>query len=94
MPAPAVLTRDGEDFVWVVDLPASTVSLRKVLLSRDSGDIRAFMVLGETYDPALLARMGVLGIKGDAARARDYYAKALAAGMGAARERMAALEAP
>ena len=48
------------------------------------------MVLGETYDPASLARMGVLGIKGDAAKARDYYAKALAAGMGAARERMAA----
>jgi RND family efflux transporter MFP subunit len=40
VPASAILTRDGEDFVWVVDLPASTVSLRKVLLSRDSGDIR------------------------------------------------------
>ena len=60
----------------------------------EGGDVRALMVLGESYDPATLTRMGALGIKGDAGRARDYYAKALAAGMGAARERMAALEAP
>jgi RND family efflux transporter MFP subunit len=40
VPGSAVLTRDGEDFVWVVDLPASTVALRKVQLSRDGGDIR------------------------------------------------------
>jgi RND family efflux transporter MFP subunit len=40
VPASAVLTRNGEDFVWVVDLPASTVSLRKVQLSREGGDIR------------------------------------------------------
>ena len=60
----------------------------------EGGDARALMVLGESYDPATLARIGVLGIKGDASKARDYYAKALAAGMGAARERMAALEAP
>jgi TPR repeat protein len=60
----------------------------------EAGDARALMVLGTSYDPVTLARMGALGIKGDAARARDYYAKALAAGMGAARERMAALDTP
>ena len=53
----------------------------------------AILVLGDTYDPTTLARMGALGVKGEAAKARDYYAKALAAGMGAARERIAALEA-
>lgn len=80
----------------LIALAAGDIVGARLYLERaaDSGDIRAFMVLGETYDPASLARMGVLGIKGDAARARDYYAKALAAGMGAARERMAALEAP
>ena len=80
----------------LVALAAGDIAGARLYLERaaDSGDVRAFMVLGETYDPASLARMGVLGIKGDAARARDYYAKALAAGMGAARERMAALEAP
>jgi TPR repeat protein len=80
----------------LVALAAGDIVGARLYLERaaDSGDVRAFMVLGETYDPASLARMGVLGIKGDAAKARDYYAKALAAGMGAARERMAALEAP
>jgi hypothetical protein len=57
----------------------------------DDGDARALLVLGETYDPTALARMGALGVKGEAARARDYYARALAAGMGVARERIAAL---
>ena len=40
VPASAVLTEDGETFVWVVDLPASTVSLHKVELSEDEGGIR------------------------------------------------------
>jgi RND family efflux transporter MFP subunit len=39
VPASAVLTRDGEDCVWVVDLPESTVSLRKVTLSREGREI-------------------------------------------------------
>ncbi|MGX4801819.1 efflux RND transporter periplasmic adaptor subunit [Bradyrhizobium guangdongense] len=30
LPASAVLTRDGGDFVWVVDPPAGTVSLQKI----------------------------------------------------------------
>ena len=41
VPASAVLTRDGADFVWVVDLPAGTVLLRKVVLSREGGEVRA-----------------------------------------------------
>ena len=40
MPPSAVLTKDGESFVWVIDLPASTVSLQKVDLSPDEGGIR------------------------------------------------------
>jgi hypothetical protein len=57
----------------------------------DAGDGRALLALGETFDPETLARMGARGIKGDAAIARDYYAKALAAGVSDARERMASL---
>ena len=58
----------------------------------DEGDKRALMVLGDTYDPATLTRLGAMGIRGDAGRARDYYAQALAAGVGAARQRIAALD--
>jgi hypothetical protein len=60
----------------------------------EAGDARALLALGETYDPAALARIGARGIKGDAARARDYYSQALAAGLGDARERMAAITSP
>jgi len=80
----------------LVALAAGDITGARQYLERaaEAGDARALMVLGTSYDPATLARMGALGIKGDAARARAYYAKALAAGMGAARERMAALDTP
>ena len=37
VPASAVLKEDGQTFVWVVYLPSSTVSLRKVTLSTTDG---------------------------------------------------------
>jgi membrane fusion protein, multidrug efflux system len=40
VPASAVLTKDGDTFVWVVDPPTSTVSLRKVALSADGSGMR------------------------------------------------------
>ncbi len=51
------------------------------------------MALGDTYDPTTLARLGAVGLKGDGATARDYYSRALSAGVGGARERIAALAA-
>jgi hypothetical protein len=80
----------------LVALAAGDITCARLYFERaaDAGDARALMALGTTYDPATLARMGALGIKGDAGKARNYYARALAAGMGAARERMAALDAP
>jgi len=59
----------------------------------EGGDARALMALGDTYDPTTLARLGALGLKGDEALARSYYSRALAAGVGGARERIAALAA-
>jgi TPR repeat protein len=59
----------------------------------EAGDGRALVALGDTYDPATLKRLGVVGLEGDAAKARDYYARALAAGASGARERLAAFAA-
>jgi hypothetical protein len=77
----------------LVALAGGDITGARLYLERaaEAGDTRALMALGTSYDPATLARMGALGIKGDPAKAREYYAKALAAGMGAARERIAAL---
>ena len=80
----------------LVALAGGDVAAARAFLERaaEAGDARALLVLGDTYDPATLARMGALGLKGDAARARDYYARALSAGVAAARDRIAALEVP
>jgi len=59
----------------------------------EAGDARALVALGDTFDPATLSRLGVVGLKGDGAKARDYYARALAAGASGARERLASLAA-
>ena len=40
VPESAVLNNDGENFVWVVDRPTSTVSLRKVDVLRDEAGIQ------------------------------------------------------
>jgi hypothetical protein len=79
----------------LVALADGDVAAARAFLDRaaDEGDTRALMVLGDTYDPATLTRLGAVGIRGDAARARDYYARALAAGVAAARQRIAALDA-
>jgi len=57
----------------------------------EGGDARALIALGDTYDPATLARLGAVGLKGDGKIARSYYSRALSAGVGGARERLAAL---
>ncbi len=79
----------------LVALADGDVAGARAFLDRaaDDGDTRALMVLGDTYDPATLTRLGAVGIRGDVARARDYYARALAAGVGAARQRIATLDA-
>jgi TPR repeat protein len=58
-----------------------------------AGDARALVALGDTFDPTTLSRLGVVGLKGDEAKARDYYARAVTAGAPGARERIAALAA-
>ena len=79
----------------LVALAGGDVAAARAFLERaaEAGDARALLVLGDTYDPATLARMGALGLKGDASRARDYYARAVSAGVAAARDRIAAFEA-
>jgi TPR repeat protein len=56
-----------------------------------AGDARALVALGDTFDPATLSRLGVVGLRGDEAKARDYYSRAVTAGAPGARERVASL---
>lgn len=72
------------------DIAAARAFLKR---AADEGDARALMALGDTYDPTTLSRLGALGLKGDEGVARSYYSRALAAGVGGARERIASLAA-
>ena len=58
----------------------------------EEGETRAFLALGDAYNPSVLTRLGVLGAHGDPAQARDYYNRAVAAGLTGAKDRLAALE--
>ncbi len=79
----------------LVALADGNVADARAFLERaaDEGDTRALLVLGDTFDPATLKRLGAMGIRGDSAQARDYYSRALAAGVGAARQRIATSDA-
>lgn len=70
------------------------IAVARELLSRDelveTGEA-AFM-LAETYDPNVLAALGVDGVPADAETARRHYDAALAKGITAAAQRLDALE--
>jgi membrane fusion protein, multidrug efflux system len=60
VPASAVLAKDGTNFVWVIDLPTSAVSLQKVDLSKDEGGIR---VTGGLAPGARIVTAGIHSLK-------------------------------
>jgi len=69
------------------------VSGARLLLERvlASGHARGAFLLAETFDPNVLSKLGTLGLKGDAAKAREFYRQAQTLGMAQARERLEAL---
>lgn len=60
LPASAVLTRDGGNFVWVVDQPTNTVSLYKVDLAMDQPGAR---VTGGLVPGARIVTAGIHSLK-------------------------------
>jgi hypothetical protein len=65
----------------------------RIVLERaaETGSAQASFTLAETYDPLILGKWGTYGTRGDAAMARDLYAKAKAGGIKEATERLDAL---
>lgn len=70
------------------------ISGARLLLERsmNAGHARAAFLLAETFDPHVLSRLGALGIRGDAAKARELYARARSLGIPQAQERIEALQ--
>jgi TPR repeat protein len=78
----------------LVALAKGDLSTARLYLTRaaEAGEPRAWVALADSYDPSMLAKLGVVGAPGDAQRAKDYLEKAAAAGVVAAKDRMAALD--
>ena len=68
-------------------------SAARLLLTRAarSGSAEALALLGQSYDAAALAELGVKGVRADAGEARKYYRQAAAAGSADAKRRLAKL---
>jgi RND family efflux transporter MFP subunit len=60
VPASAVLAKDGTNFVWLIDLPSSSVSLHRVDLATDEGGIR---VTGRLAPGARIVTAGIHSLK-------------------------------
>ena len=63
------------------DVAAARVLLRR---AAEHGDPQAAVALGETYDPAVLKRLGIIKFNPDLAQAREWYRRAADLGSAAA----------
>jgi hypothetical protein len=70
----AALVKRGKDFAAHGDLISARLLLRRAVEAGDSAE--AALALGETFDPLVFQRLGVIGIKPDAASARKWYERA------------------
>ena len=68
-----LLMQQGEQFVASGDLVAARLVYRR---AAESGNAAAALALGATFDPVVLARIGVRGMGADIEKARSWYEKA------------------
>ena len=80
-----LLTKQGEQFAEAGDLVAARVLF---LRATEAGDATAATALAATYDPAVLAKLGVVGMGADVEKARFWYQKAASLGSSDAKRRL------
>jgi len=67
------LIKQGEQFAASNDLVAARLVFQR---AAEAGDATAALAMGATYDPIVLAKLGVLGMSADIGKARSWYEKA------------------
>jgi len=82
------LLNRGQAFLNQGDVSAARLALERVA---EAGEARAALALGATYDPMILKRMGMVGIRPDVEKARSWYERAAALGSAEANQRLTAL---
>ena len=73
----AWLVRRGADLMRMGDFAAARLILRP---AAEAGDPQAALMLGATFDPAIVTDLGVIGLAPDAGVARVWYQRAMASG--------------
>jgi len=81
----AALYARGEQLIAQGEIAAARLVFAR---AAEAGDARSALALGASYDPGVLRKLGVLGVQGDAALAREWYAKASGFGSREAAQRI------
>jgi hypothetical protein len=97
-PRPAARTLDAEEIKLLVDQGEQFVASGDLVTARtvfqraaEAGDAGAAMALAATYDPIMLAKLGVVGMNADVEKARSWYEKAASLGSSEAKRRLGQL---
>ena len=80
-----LLTKQGKQFAEVGDFVTARTLLQR---AAEADDATAATALGATYDPTVLAKLGVVGISADLEKARFWYQKAASLGSSDAKRRL------
>jgi hypothetical protein len=74
-------------------LGQGNIGAARIVLERaaETGSAQASFMLAETYDPVILSAWGTYGTRGEATKAREFYARAQAGGVQEAKNRFDAL---
>jgi TPR repeat protein len=80
-----LLMRQGEQLIAAGDVVTARTVLQR---AAEAGNAGAAMALGATYDPNVLAQLGVVGVSADVETARSWYQKAETLGSSDARGRL------
>lgn len=84
----AILVKRGKNHLMNGDISSARLLLRP---AAEAGNAEAALALGSTFDPIFIRRLGAIGVKTDAAKAREWYQKAAELGSNIASEQLANL---
>src|SRR5262245_52202821 len=80
-----LLMKQGQQLTAAGDVVTARTVFQR---AADAGDADAAIALGATYDPNVLAKLGVIGVRADVEKARNWYQRAEILGSPDARGRL------
>src|SRR5436190_4640281 len=85
----ALLVKEAEKHMSTGDVVTARIIFQRVA---EAGDAAAALELAATYDPTVLAKLGVMGMGADVEKARSWYRTAESFGSAEAKQRLRSLD--